>query len=464
MRQVYSIVDIETTGNGIKGNKITEIAIFRIENGQICGEFSSLVNPGCEIPRYITALTGIDANMVRNAPALNEIAGQILEITKDSIFVAHSVNFDYHIIKNELRELGIDFSMKRLCTVRLSRRIFPGLLSYSLGKLCATLDIPLTDRHRARGDAMATVSLFCKILDCKDAENLIGEFLNARSQEATLPPELPVTVYQNLPEKPGVYYFRNTNGRVIYVGKAKNIKKRVLSHFYDRSDKEVRMCRETADIDFELSGSELVALLIESVAIKQLYPLYNKSQKRHIPQYAIFNYVDRKGIRHLAYNRIKGIPNQLASFYSITDCRQYLEKLCSQFGLCPKYCHLQEQSEECNHFRVTSCQGICRGTETVQEYNSKVEAAIDGAASTNRHLIIKEKGRNANETAIVLVKDGMYFGYGFIDKEQAVPTSLDALAFITPQKNTFETERLLQTYSMKHPENTILLNMKEVDI
>lgn len=464
MRQAYSIVDIETTGNGIKGNRITEIAIFRIENGQICGEFSSLVNPGCEIPHYITALTGIDGSMVRNAPALSEIARQILEITKDSIFVAHSVNFDYHVIKNEFRELGIDFSMKRLCTVRLSRRIFSGLHSYSLGKLCATLDIPLTDRHRARGDAMATVILFGKILESEQAENLIGEFLNARSQEATLPPELPVKVYQNLPEKPGVYYFRNSNGRVIYVGKAKNIKKRVLSHFYDKSDKEMRLCRETADIEFELSGSELVALLIESAAIKQLYPLYNRSQKRHTPQYAIFSYIDRKGIRHLAYNRIKGIPNQLASFYSITDCRLFLEKLCAQFVLCPKYCHLQEQSEGCNHFRITSCQGICRGAETIQEYNTKVEVAISEAASTNRHLIIKEKGRNANETAIVLVKGGMYSGYGFIDKAQSVPTLQDALAFITPQKNTLETERLLQTYSLKHPENTFLLNMKEVDL
>lgn len=464
MIQAYCIVDIETTGNGIKGNKITEIAIFRFENGRISREFHSLVNPGCEIPRFITALTGIDANMVRNAPGLGDLAGQILEITKDSIFVAHSVNFDYHVIKNEFRELGIDFCMKRLCTVRLSRSIFPGLHSYSLGKLCASLDIPLTDRHRARGDAMATVSLFRKILDSEQAENLIKGFLNARSQEATLPPELPGAVYRNLPEKTGVYYFRNTSGQVIYVGKAKNIKKRVLSHFYDKSDKEARMCRETADIDFELSGSELVALLMESAAIKQLYPLYNRSQKRQIPQYAIFCYTDRRGIRHLAYNRIKGIPNPLASFYSITDCRLYLEKLCSQFGLCPKYCHLQEQTEGCNHFRISSCQGICRGTEAVQDYNAKVEAAITDAAASNCHLIIKEKGRTVNETAIILVKDGMYSGYGFIDREQAVPTLQDAMAYITPQKNTPETERLLHTYSMKHPENTIVLTVKEVDI
>ena len=462
VKQAYSIVDIETTGNGIKGNKITEIAIFRLENGKITGEFTSLINPGCPIPYYITALTGIDSDMVRNAPGLNEIAGQVLEITKDSVFVAHSVNFDYHVIKNEFRELGLDFSMKRLCTVRLSRRIFPGLHSYSLGKLCAALDIPLTDRHRARGDARATVSLFRKILGSAQADDLISGFLNARSQEATLPPELPRKVYEQLPPKPGVYYFRNARGQVIYVGKAKNIKKRVLSHFYDKTDKEVRMCRETRDIDFELSGSELVALLMESAAIKQLYPPYNRAQKRHTPQYAIFSYEDRKGVRHLAYNRIKGVPTPLTSFYTITDCRLYLEQLCREFGLCPKYCHLQEHSGSCNHFRITSCSGICRGDEQIGDYNAKVEAAIAATSRENQDLIIREKGRNTDETGIVLMKDGMYCGFGFIGKDQPISTLEDAMVFIKPQKNSLEAKRLLQTYSVKYPENTMILNGDDI--
>lgn len=457
MNQPYTIVDIETTGNGIKGNKITEISIFRLEGGRITDEFTSLVNPECEIPYFITGLTGIDSNMVRKAPLLAEIAPRILEITGNCIFVAHSVTFDYHVIKNELRSLGLEFNRKRLCTVRLSRRIFPGLHSYSLGKLCAALDIPLTDRHRARGDASATVSLFRKILASEGSGSLIREFLNARSQEATLPPALPKAAFESLPSEPGVYYFKNAAGTIIYVGKAINIKKRVLSHFYDKADKEVSMCLETSDIDYERSGSELLALLMEAHAIRQHYPLYNRSQKRQAPQYAIFCYEDREGIKHLAFNRSKLVPSPLIHFYSTTDCRLYLEQLCQRHHLCPKYCHLQEQVPQCDHFRIPACEGICRGTEAAGAYNCKVDAAIAAIGLQNQDHLIRERGRDPDETAIVLVKDGLYCGYGFVGNDLSSPGIADVLAHITPQKNSLETQRLLQAYRMKHPENIIHL-------
>jgi len=196
--------------------------------------------------------------MVHNAPTIDEVSDKIIEITKDTIFVAHSVNFDYNVIKHEFKNLGIDFVRKKLCTVRLSRKLIPGYTSYSLGKLCSALDIPLTDRHRARGDAHATVLLFKKLLQAKGAEKVFKSFLNSRSQEATLPPLLSREIYEGLPEVPGIYFFKNTKGVIIYIGKAINIKKRVLSHFYNKSTKEVKMCQETADISFELSGSELV--------------------------------------------------------------------------------------------------------------------------------------------------------------------------------------------------------------
>lgn len=332
---MYCIVDIETTGNGIKGNKITEISIFKFDGQKIIDEFTSLVNPECEIPYFITGLTGIDNALVRNAPVLSEISDKILEITRDTIFVAHSVNFDYNVIKNELKALGLDFVRKKLCTVRLSRKLIPGYNSYSLGKLCSALGIPLTDRHRARGDAHATVLLFERLLGSDGAEGVFKSFLNSRSQEATLPPSLSRNVYEGLPEKPGVYYFKNSKGNIIYVGKAINIKKRVLGHFYDKATKEVRMCQETADIDFELSGSELVALLMESSAIKQHYPTYNRAQKRTLIQFGIFSYEDRNGIVHLAFNKLKLAPNALITFTNANDCRLYLEEICKQHSLLP---------------------------------------------------------------------------------------------------------------------------------
>ena len=127
------------------------------------------------------------------------------------------------------------------------------------------------------------------------------------------------------------------------------------------------MCEETSDIDFELSGSDLLALLMESDAIKHHYPKYNRSQKRNVQRYGIFTYQDRKGIFHLAFNKIKMTPNPITIFYNTTDCRLYLEEICKEFKLCAKYCHLQEHVESCSHFRVSSCEGICRGDETVRQ-------------------------------------------------------------------------------------------------
>ncbi|PWL38099.1 DNA polymerase III subunit epsilon [Flagellimonas aquimarina] len=448
---MYTIIDIETTGNGIKGNKITEIAIFKFDGEQIIDEFTSLVNPLCPIPQFITGLTGIDDQLVQHAPTFSDISDKILEITKSSIFVAHAVNFDYGVIKEEFRQIGVDFSKKKLCTVRLSRKLIPGLQSYSLGKLCSAISIPLTDRHRARGDAHATVLLFQKLINTPDSEVVFQKFLNSRNQEATLPPHLSKSVFDGIPQKPGVYYFKNQKGDIIYVGKAINLKKRVLSHFYDKSTKEIQMCSETADIDFELSGNELVALLMESAEIKKRFPPYNRAQKRIVKQYAIFAYEDRKGILHLAFNAIKGVPNPLKIFYNQTDCRIYLKEICKAFALCPKYCHLQQTNEACSHHEITSCEGVCRDNEPVLEYNKKVEAAMAKIKAMQSEVtIIKEKGRNEDEHAVILITEGMYRGYGFIDQELEISTIEDIEAFIVPQKNTIETERILNSYILKN--------------
>ncbi len=442
---MYTIIDIETTGNGIKGNKITEIAIFKFDGTQIVEEFTSLVNPQCPIPYFITGLTGIDDQMVQNAPAFPEIAEKVQALTRDCIFVAHAVNFDYGVIKEEFRRIGMDFTRKKLCTVRLSRKLIPGLRSYSLGKLCSAVQIPLTDRHRARGDAHATTLLFQKLLNTPNSEPVFQKFLNARSQEATLPPHLPKSVFNKIPAQPGIYYFKNQNGEIIYVGKAINLKKRVLGHFYDKSAKEIQLCSETADIDFKLSGSELVALLMESAEIKRLFPLYNRAQKRTVRQYAIFQYEDRNGITHLAYNILKGAPNPIKIFYNQTDCRAYLHEMCKNFALCPKYCHLQQTQSACSHHEITSCEGICRGEESIDDYNQKVKNAILETKSLESEVrVIKEKGRNPEESAVVLIAEGVYKGYGFIDQELEVSSLEDIEAHIIPQKNTLETQRIVE--------------------
>ncbi|MBC2839699.1 exonuclease domain-containing protein [Robiginitalea sp. SC105] len=448
---MYTVVDIETTGNGIHGNRITEIALFNIDEGRIVDSFSSLVNPGCEIPAFITGLTGISTAMVRNAPDFSALAPEIEAFTSGRVFVAHSVNFDYPIVRKEFQRCGLDFTRKKLCTVRLSRKVFPGLRSYSLGKLCSSLEIPLKDRHRAAGDAHATALLLLKAIEQPSGPDTIAGFLNARSREGTLPPHLPVESFRKLPEAPGIYFFKDAKGSVIYVGKAINLKKRVLGHFYDTSDRERKLCRETSRIDFELSGSDLVALLMEAAAIKKHFPRFNRAQKKIRPAYGLFRYPDQNGIIHLAVNRLSRGQQALRVFFREEDARLFMEQLCTEFGLCAKYCHLQEGVATCSHFRVPVCDGICRGEESPETYNSRVRAALEARKPEAEHLIIAERGREPEERGVVWIADGTYRGYGFVSEDRRLDHLPDLEAHINPQPHYPETEKILQSYMLKHP-------------
>ena len=447
---MFSVVDIETTGNGYKGQKITEISIFTFDGKHIVDEFTSLVNPEQNIPPFITNLTGIDNAMVRNAPKFYEIAKKVEEITQDTIFVAHNVNFDYNIIQAEFKSLGFDFKRKKLCTVRLSRKIIPGLNSYSLGAICSSEKIPINGRHRAKGDAEATTELFRRLIE-RDDEFIINSFLNPRSRQATLPPLLDKKVVDNLPETYGVYYFKNAAKEVIYVGKANNIKQRVISHFYDKKKKEQNMCLETADISFTETGSELLALLLESSEIKKIYPKYNRAQRKAGEAVGLFSYEDQKGIVHLAYNRLKLIPAPITKYYTLSECRNHLEYLCTEFELCPKYCHLQTNVSSCFHYQIKECKGICCDEETVETYNIRVQEAITSVGIGAENLVIKEPGRTENEVGFALILDGIYKGFGYVETYQSeqLTNPEDYQFFVNPQKDNRDIQRILGAYIRK---------------
>ena len=458
---MYAVVDIETTGNGYKGQKITEISIFIFDGKKVLDEFTTLVNPEAPIPSFITNLTGINQAMVRNQPKFYEIAKKVEEITKDTIFVAHNVNFDYNIIQAEFKSLGFDFKRKKLCTVRLSRKIIPGLKSYSLGNICADEGIPISARHRARGDVEATVELFKRLIE-RDDNFTINSFLNPRSRQATLPPLLDKSVVDNLPEKHGVYFFKNLKKEVIYVGKANNIKQRVISHFYDKKKKEQNMCLETADISYTKTGSELLALLLESSEIKQWYPRFNRAQRRAGEAIGLFSYEDQKGVIHLAYNRLKLAPNAIMKYYSVAECRTHLEHLCSEFDLCPKYCHLQTNVSSCFHYQLKQCKGICCDKESVEKYNERVREAIKSVGIGTENLVIKEKGRTEKEVGFALILDGIYLGFGYVDKDQAsqLERPEEYQFFVQPQKDNKDVQRIISSYLKKKKKLKELENEK----
>jgi DNA polymerase-3 subunit epsilon len=281
MRMQYAIVDIETTGGSARGSRMTEIAIRIMDGVEVVESWQSLINPKQPIPPAIFALTGITDEMVEHAPEFAEIADQVFRLLDGKIFVAHHVNFDYSFVKHQLEECGIRWSAPKLCTVRLARKIYPGLASYSLGRLCDYLGIPILHRHRAGGDADATAILFAKLLQA-DQGDVVKEMVKKSNPQQRLPAHLNVEEFENLPNSPGVYYFHNQAGKVIYVGKAVKLKSRVGTHFTGHPThlRRQQFLKEIHHISYEICATELMALLLECIEIKRLWPAYNRALKR----------------------------------------------------------------------------------------------------------------------------------------------------------------------------------------
>lgn len=461
---LFAIIDVETTGGGISGNRITEICIALLKDGEVVDKYTTLVNPEREIPYHITTLTGIDNKMVADAPRFFEVAEKIEEFTKDAIFVAHNVSFDYNVIRGEFRLLGQHYNRKKLCTVRLSRKLIPGLLSYSLGRLCNTINIPHLNRHRAEGDVDATVILFQRLLSLDEDLSMINSFLNPRSKQATLPPHIPAEQINDLPEVAGIYLFKNQKHEVIYAGKAKNIKKRVLSHFYDKKTKEYQLGQETHFIDYELTGNELLALLVESEHIRKHYPKFNRAQKRPATTYQIISYVNQRGIIQLALGKTKVLHDSVGTFYNKTEALENLEELCETFKLCPRFCTLQSNSEKCSHYRIKNCEGICDGTEALEDYNLKVQAAIQSLKENKSTYAIQGKGRTDGEIAFALVQEGQYKGFGFFDRSEAICNIEDYEPFLKLQQASYHTHAIIRSHVKKNGERSIVYFNSEVEV
>lgn len=403
----YCITDIETTG-GRFSNRVTEISILVFDGKKIIDEFYALVNPKTPIEPSVQRLTGISNAMVANEPAFDQIANHILNITQDRIFVAHNVQFDYGVLKNEFELLHINFQRQRLCTVRLSRKLIPEANGYALHKICGFSNIVIENRHRAKGDAEATVKLF-KILLERDKNKDIENLIKKSNKELKLPPNISLQDFNDLPEKTGVYRFHDENNKVIYVGKAKSIKNRVESHFRTKSGKKLMMIREIHKITYELTGNELLALLRESNQIQEYYPKYNISQKFTFQKYALQTYFDQKGRIKLVINQKKLVSNPIIEFDSLVEGREYIHFLTKQFKLCPFLNTLKNQ-ESCLEY---DCPKVCAGQQSVQDYNQLVFEALKQEKADNSSYIIQEKGRNINELAYVFVENGYYIGYGF---------------------------------------------------
>lgn len=414
---MYAVVDIETTGGSPVSEKITEIAIYHYDGKTITDEYVTLINPERQIPYYITQLTGITNSMVESAPRFFEVARKIVEMTQDRIFVAHNVNFDYNFIKQEFKTLGYNFQCEKLCTVNLSRKVFPGHKSYSLGKICDALGIEINGRHRAAGDAFATVKLLEHLIK-KSPPEKIHDFQGVQSLK-DLHPNLDPAFIKQIPDEAGVYYFYNDKNDLIYFGKSKSLHSRIISHFRNISTKKAfEMRNAIASVDYETTGCDLVAQLRESTEIKQHKPIYNKAQRRSVSIFGLYSYTDENQYIRFEIGK-NSSRNQipLCSFSSLKSGKLYLQKLVDKYSLCQKLCGLYATSGSCFHYEIMECKGACIGKELPESYNKRANQII--LEHTNRFdsFIIIEHGRQASELSAIVVQNGKYKGYGFFDRE-----------------------------------------------
>lgn len=403
---LYAIVDIETTGGSVSSSRITEVAILVHNGNKIVSRWSSLINPEMEIPLHITALTGIDDAMVAKAPIFGEVAEKIYSLLKDKIFVAHNVNFDYSFLRAQLAACGQPWDAPKLCTVRLSRKLLPGLHSYSLGKLCSQVGINLKDRHRAMGDALATAELFSMLLG-KDTEGLIAGMLRKVSPEQRLPANVPSTDFAALPECPGVYYFHNQKGKVIYIGKAINLKKRVASHFTGNNTtlRRQNFLRDIYHISFERCGSELMALLLECTEIQKHWPLHNRALKRFEAKFGLYHYVAVNGYNYLAIGKLSKQQGCLKTFDNEVEAVSFLADKSRLFDIDPRFCRYGNASVFQTEVPLPN----------IDEHNLNVEKLLNEIDESVQQFALMLEGRDQNEKGIVWVENGKVYGMGYLD-------------------------------------------------
>lgn len=316
---MYAIIDIETTGGKYNEEGITEIAIHKYDGNDVIDSFISLINPEKEIQPFVVNLTGINNNMLRSAPKFYEVAKRIVEITENCVLVAHNTSFDYRILKTEFRRLGYNFEIPTLCTVELSKKLIPDLESYSLGKLCRSIGIPMSDRHRANGDALATVKLLQLLLQ-KDFDKVIIKSSIKTGNKRDLSQKL-LTILDDIPSKTGVFYFHDFKGDILYVGKGKNIKKIVNQIFLRTSIRSKTLLKELSSVSFEITGSELISNLKfhEEALLHQ--PKFNKKifDEKLVKKFSNDNMILVDKGRNIAEKSVVLIENNSYKGYGYTD-------------------------------------------------------------------------------------------------------------------------------------------------
>lgn len=449
---LYAVVDIETTGGFAAGNCITEIAIIIHDGNQVLDSFETLINPQMVIPLYIQSLTGITDNMVLEAPVFAEVAERIHTLLKDKVFVAHNVNFDYSFVRHQLLNCGFELQCKKLCTLQMSRRLLPGYSSYSLGRLCNALCIPLIGRHRAGGDAGATAKLLAVLLQ-HDPEKQILQILTRKLKTKILPPNLSEQALALLPDQPGVYHFKDAKGKVIYIGKAVNLKKRVNAHFTGNNIHRQRQefLKNIYNINYTVCGTELMALILEMAEIKQHWPDQNRAMKRFEQRYGLFIFEDQNGYIRLGLDKLNKQSQSYTNFDSLLAGYTWLKELVRTYQLCEKLCFIQRHISGCSGLNTGNCRGACLGEESAVHYNLRVLQALDELKNRSPSFILVDSGRNTMEKSVIWMEEGKFIGMGYFSSDTDFRNAAMVRAGLEPYLSNDYVVSLILKYAETHP-------------
>jgi len=382
--------------------------------------------------------------MLRNAPKFYEVAKRIVEITEDCILVAHNAQFDYRILCTEFRRLGFEYERKSLCTVELSKYLIPGLPSYSLGKLVRSLGIPVADRHRASGDAQATVKLFKMLLDKDTEKSIIKDAVRLNPKHQLEPRHLDIIA--NLPTITGVYYIHNADGDIIYIGKSNNIKKRINQHFTNTSPKSKKLQSQVATVTYEATGSELVALLKESEEIKRNKPIFNRALKRNSFLFALYSFTDKNNYLNLSIAKVDGRKKPITTFSNLQSGKSFISRAIADYNLCQKLTGEYKTKTNCFNYTIKTCDGACIGEELPEAYNKRVTALIDKNSYANKNMVIVDRGRDVDERSAILIKNGVFQGLGFFSLNYQINNVEVLESIITPMENNRDTQHIIQSY------------------
>lgn len=409
---MYAIVDIETTGGKFNEEGITEIAIYQHNGQKVTDQFISLVNPEREIQPFVEKLTGINSKMLRSAPRFFEIAKRILEITESCLIVAHNADFDYRILRTEFKRLGYNFERDSLCTVNLSQQLLPEMESYKLGQLVRSLGIPISDRHRAQGDALATVKLFELLLEKDSNKEILKSQIKALHTHRV--PSKYLSVIEELPTATGVYYLHNAVGDILYIGKSKNIQKRVRAHLMGSDRKSQKIQEKLHKVNFETTGSELIALLKEQHEIKKNQPRINKDGRYRL--YPMGIRIDRTTEYHqLILEQVRAQREYLAVFKNGRVAKHQMTQWIEKFELCQKHSSLQETDGACFGYKNNRCKGACVGEESAEHYNQRFESLPPQNHYPHDDFLMVCHGRKDGEYSFIYIENQQYKGYGFYE-------------------------------------------------